>query len=274
MDSNFFTKVRFWREEGLAVIAIDNTPKNYLDSDVFDQLSAAMALAEGDDGVKVICLTGAGKAFFSVGVNWREVSDAATYIEKAFSVVSVFRSVTKPTISLINAHAFGAGLELALLTDFRLISGYATLGFPESRFGFSSVLCGPLLAAELGGAWLSRRIFLLGEYFSAEAARNSGLADDVFPPGNFLGEAKSWANSLPADQRYLLPVRKVIHDLQKLAYMHELEKSLLVASEAAKPADIAALDVERERAGGILGTGKSSDKDARLSRAGGRGCAK
>lgn len=227
MTENFFTKIQVWREGELGMIAFDNSEENPLDEQLLQQFSAALSLAQSDDKVRIIGVTGSGESYFSVGVSWDAISSFASFMEAAHSVSSLILSTTKPVVAMVNGHALGAGLELALLSDFKLLAGNVVAVFPECQHGLPPVMGGFLAACETCGPTWAKRLFVLGEELTAETARNIGLADEVFPKQNFFGDCRRWVEMLAPRLKFFSCVKNVHADPAKLKLMREIEKGMV-----------------------------------------------
>ena len=130
---------------GVAVLTLNRPGRlNTWGGDIATAFYAGLDRAEGDSAVRVIVVTGRGKAFCA-GAQLASMGNVAEPIEKTderklASLVGdrqpyYLTSLSKPVIAAINGVCAGGGLELALSCDFRLVAQSARLGFPEMRVG-------------------------------------------------------------------------------------------------------------------------------------------
>src|ERR1700752_3347599 len=132
-----------------------NRPDRYnaMTVTMFDELES-VARAIGDDrDVRVVILTGAGKAFCA-GYDLDEAEELPSLgalgmldrQERAARALSTARSIPVPVIAAVNGPAAGGGMSLSLMADIRL-------GSPSAKFNAAFVRIG-LFAGDLGGSWL------------------------------------------------------------------------------------------------------------------------
>lgn len=182
------------------------------DMAMVDALSAAMKAADIDPSVKVVILTGAGKAFSSggdirkmvPGAGLRDAVPANTrtnYREGIQRLPLLFQAIDVPVIAAINGPAIGAGCDLACMCDVRIAADTAL--FAES-FVKLGIVPGD------GGAWLLPRIIgfsraselsLTGETIDAAEALRCGLVSRVVTPDELLPAARAVADKIAANPR-------------------------------------------------------------------------
>lgn len=169
-------------------------------------LSEIFLAAEDDPEVRVILLTGNGRAFCS-GLDLKDVSSGKTGVDTGsksggFKINEtppfVMRRMDTPIVCALNGPAAGYGMDLALGCDFVIASDQAKFVPPLKR----GVL------PESGGTWLLPRlvgwhkaceITLLAKTLDAAEIERLGLANKVVPHDELLGEAMSWAEQLAAN---------------------------------------------------------------------------
>lgn len=168
-----------------------------------EELLAAFQDASHDPDVRVVILTGTGRAF-SVG---RDLKEAATNppaspIEgRANRAVStndtrVVESMGKPVIAAINGLALGGGLELALACDIRIAAETAQLGLPEAARGLMPGGGGTQRLPRLVGRSVALQLMFTGESIPAPEAYRIGLVNRVVPPDQLLAAAEDMARAI------------------------------------------------------------------------------
>jgi enoyl-CoA hydratase/carnithine racemase len=171
------------------------------------EVRAAMEEAAGDNGVRAIVVTGAGRGFCA-GADMsllQEVADQGTHplpdagngAADAFErQYSYFPSVPKPVIAAVNGPCVGLGFVIAMFCDIRLASAEARFGTAFARRG---------LVAEYGLAWLLPRIaghanaldiLFSARLFGADEALRMGLVNRVFPAPEFADAVAAYARDL------------------------------------------------------------------------------
>jgi 2-(1,2-epoxy-1,2-dihydrophenyl)acetyl-CoA isomerase len=180
---------------------------NALDTPTKETLVEALREAAGDQGVRAVALTGAGRAF-CVGQDLRELEqayregrapDLAEALERHYApICRLLAEMPKPTVAVVNGVAAGAGVSLALACDLRLASSDA-----RWRLAFSGIA----LVPDAGSTWhlprlvgLSRamEIALLGDWVDADQALAFGLVNRVWPADDFTREAEAAVAALAA----------------------------------------------------------------------------
>lgn len=169
-----------------------NAPLKRRFVEIFDGLAA-------DDSVKVVVLTGAGRAF-SAGADLNEVHEREVIRrrrETQRDPANIVRDFPKPVIALIRGYALGGGLEIATSCDIRIASDNAALGYPEVRHGW--------LPAGGGGTQTLSRIVgpgramimaLTGRSYDARRALEMGLVDEVYPDATVRGAVAELAGEI------------------------------------------------------------------------------
>ncbi|WP_069807522.1 enoyl-CoA hydratase/isomerase family protein [Vulcanisaeta thermophila] len=139
-----FDRVMIWNEEGIGVIAINNGSENRLDLDTITQVMTALTIANNDDNIKWVVLTGTGSSFFTVGVPWEVVEPTYQAIRDLVNTVKALLSMitvlTKPLITILNGSALGLGMELALVSDLTIAPPDVYLCYPEGLMGIPMIM--------------------------------------------------------------------------------------------------------------------------------------
>jgi enoyl-CoA hydratase/carnithine racemase len=168
------------------------------------EIEDAFRAADGDDGVRVIVVTGAGRGFcagadISGGASAFDVKQGAAMFQGARprgsrgGFVEAIYNCRKPSIAAINGAAVGVGITLCLPMDIRIASSDAKIGFVFARRG---------LVPEAGSAWFLPRLVgldqalrwcLSGRLFGADEAKVGGLVSEVLPPDRLLARAREIA---------------------------------------------------------------------------------
>ncbi|MDX6377028.1 MAG: enoyl-CoA hydratase [Gaiellaceae bacterium] len=156
---------------------------NALNHALRDALSAALRRAEDDDEVRVVVLTGNGRAF-SAGYDMSEeaaisLGSAAAWREELAADVDVTMQLwrlSKPTICLVRGWCLAGGLETAMAADLLLCTPDARFGEPEIRYGSGPVA---LLMPFVLNQRLTRELLFTGDTIDAEEALRAGLVNRI-----------------------------------------------------------------------------------------------
>lgn len=119
----------------LAVICIDNPPVNGLGHASRCAIAAHLVELQADSAIRVILLTGSGKAF-SGGADIKEFGTEKTFADPALpDLIAQIENSTKPVVAVINGVCMGGGLELALGCHYRVATAGAQIALPEVKLG-------------------------------------------------------------------------------------------------------------------------------------------
>ncbi len=171
------------RDGPVVVIMIDrHETRNALDAEVCTALrqavEAAGAEAEADDPVRAIVITGAGTAFcagadLSGGVYNTEFYDAHA------SMLRTIESVPVPVVAAVNGPAMGAGVQLALAADLRVVVTGAVFAVPVVKVGLALDNCTIKRLANVVGGGHARPVLMTARPVGAEEAARIGLANEI-----------------------------------------------------------------------------------------------
>ena len=172
---------------GIADVALNRPDKlNALDRDMFTALSeASTALAKRDD-VRVVVLSGSGRAFCA-GLDLASMAGDPSFgllDERAYGIANVFqnaawgwRSLPVPVIAAIHGVAFGGGLQIALGADIRIVAPDAKLAVMEARWGLVPDMAGIALLRGLVRDDVARELTYTARQFSGAEAARAGAGD-------------------------------------------------------------------------------------------------
>ena len=187
--------------EAVAVVTVSRPQAmNALNTRFFQEMDALVAEIAGRGDVKVVIITGDGKAFVA-GADIAEMSGKSRDDARAFSRLGqrTFRSLElldRPVIAAVNGFALGGGCELALACDIRIASAKAKFGQPEVNLGLIPGYAATQRLPRLIG--LGNALFLLmsGEMIGAEDALRMGLVQKVVEPEALLPTSVELAKSI------------------------------------------------------------------------------
>jgi enoyl-CoA hydratase len=164
--------------------------RNALNSQLVEELREALQKAsEGADGaIRAIVLTGQGTAFCA-GADLSGDAFAADYPDRLIELHKAMDAAPMPIIGAINGPAIGAGLQLAMQCDLRVVAAEAFFQFPTSKYGLALDNWSIRRLASLVGHGRARAMLLTAEKLSAETALQTGMANRI----GTLADAQAWA---------------------------------------------------------------------------------
>lgn len=155
---------------------------NAMNIEVFDGLAAAADEVAKNEDVRVLVVAGEGRSFSS-GIDTSSFGtvsgDPTTMIARAQAGFRRIAALPIPTIASIRGHAIGAGLQLALACDIRVVTRDASLGLLEARYGLVPDLGGTQQLPRLVGPGRAKKMIWLAERVTGEEAGAIGLAEVV-----------------------------------------------------------------------------------------------
>ena len=190
--------IRYEAADGLARITLDRPPLNIFTTAMMRDLATALRRATEDDGVRVVRLDAAGKAF-SAGVDVGDhIGDRLpAMMESLADLFRAFEEVPQPVVAVVQGACLGGGLEVVLGCDLTVASERATFGQPEIKLGVFAPPASVLLP-RLVGERRAAGMLLLGETIDAAEAKRIGLVHEVLPADGFDALASAWVGKLLA----------------------------------------------------------------------------
>jgi enoyl-CoA hydratase/carnithine racemase len=207
-------------EDGVAMITL-NRPEalNALTFEIYAQLRDLMAEINRGNEVKVVIITGAGKAFCAGGDVYKIIGellerDMRSHLEFARmtgALIQNMRSLNKPIIAAVNGMAAGAGAVVALASDLRIASDQARFAFLFTKVG--------LTGADMGAAYLLPRVIgqgratellMFGDTIDAATADRYGLVNKVVPHDQLMDAAREWADRLKQGPTFAIAMTKTM----------------------------------------------------------------
>lgn len=158
---------------------------NALDWEMFDDLARAATQVADEASVRVVVVSGAGRSFCS-GIDTSAfgelAGDAPNMIGRAQAGYRKLAELEVPTIASVRGHALGAGLQIALMCDVRVVTSDASLGLLEAQYAIVPDLGGTQRLPRLVGAGRAKKMIWLAERVTGDVAHQIGLAEQVVEP--------------------------------------------------------------------------------------------
>ncbi len=203
-----FAEIRYEVADRVATLTLQRPEKlNALTATMLGELLEALDLADADDAVRAVIVTGAGRAFcagadlsagamtFDAAARGRAES-AGEHRDGGGRVTLRIFDMKKPVIAAINGPAVGFGVTMTLPMDVRLASTAARLGFVFARRGVVPEACSTWFLPRLVGPSQAAEWVLTGRVFDAEEARAGGLVSRVVAPVALLPAARALAREI------------------------------------------------------------------------------
>jgi enoyl-CoA hydratase len=187
---------------------------NALNSAFFAEFNHFLDDLSGRDDIKVLVLTGEGKAFVA-GADIAEMSGMSEEQGYRFSVKGQrtfdrLEQLKIPVIAAINGFALGGGCELAMACDFRIASKTAKFGQPEMNLGLIPGYAGAQRLLRLAGMGNTLYLLLTADTITADDALRIGLVQKLTEPETLMEEVMKLATKMASNGSNAIPVSKKI----------------------------------------------------------------
>jgi enoyl-CoA hydratase/carnithine racemase len=205
---------QYSQADGIATITLNRPERlNALTFTVYRELTDTFAALRDEKNVRVVVLTGSGKAFCSGGdvrdiigqLFERDMAGLLEFTRMTCELVKNIRELPKPVIASLNGTTAGAGACIALASDIRIASEEAKIAFLFVKVGLSG--------ADMGAAYLLPRVVGLakatellftGEFISAKEAEQIGLYNRVVPQDELTSVTADFAERLAKGPAFAL----------------------------------------------------------------------
>jgi len=189
--------VQLTKDNGIAVITINNPPVNALSPGVPDGISDALDQVAKDDSVKAAVLIGGGRTFVA-GADIKEFGKMTSGKPRGAGLLPLLLKIedsSKPVVVAIHGTAFGGGLELAMAGHYRVAVSSAQVGQPEVKLGLIPGAAGTQRLPRLAGVAKAVEMCTTGNPVKAEDALKCGIVDRIIE-GDLLSGATSFAREV------------------------------------------------------------------------------
>jgi enoyl-CoA hydratase len=237
--------------EGYAVITM-NRPQamNALSRQLRAELAAAITELEAEPNIRVLILTGAGRAF-TAGLDLKELGSSdpntAVFGQSIPDPVTALSKFSGPIIGAINGVAITGGFELALACDVLMASSEARFADTHARVG---VMPGWGLSQRLSrviGIYRAKELSLSGNFLSAQQACDWGLVNRVVLPEELMPQARALARDmLSVLPDMLIRYKKLIDEGYRNSFAEGM--ALELSTSKAANALVSAEQIEQRRA--------------------------
>lgn len=236
-----YTDILYEVKEPIARITLNRPAKlNALGKNLVNEMVAALDAAEADDAVRVLILSGAGRAF-SAGYDLSE--EAASRLDTAYqwrellyedirATMKIWH-LSKPVIAQVHGYCLAGACEVAMVCDLTVASEDATFGEPEVRYGSGPVT---LIMPYVIGLKKAKELLYTGDTIGAQEALRLGMVNRVVPRDRLEAETEHLAMRIARAPREVVrltkaPLNKVYELMGLLAAVdYNLEASSLLNS--------------------------------------------
>ncbi len=242
--------VLFEKDNGIGKIILNRPDAlNALNLEIFEKLREYFNMVREDDEVKILVITGRGRAF-SAGLDFsllgsslmENISKIRSFLRALQETINIPESMEKPSIAAVNGIALGGGTELALACDLRIASEKAIFGIPEVCYGIIPDLGGAQRLPRVVGLGRAKELILTGDQIDAQEAWRIGLVNKVVPQNELENVVRTMADKIMDNGPVAVGLGKMVADKSfDIDLKSLLEYTVLVQDVCVKTQDLVSL---------------------------------
>ena len=215
----------------LARLHLNNPAKlNAFTPDMLHALEAHCDAIEADVSIRGVIVTAEGDRAFCAGadiIGWGALSPtdfARNWVRLGHRVFDRLARLSRPTVAVIQGHAFGGGLELALCADIVLVAEHATFALPEIRSGTVADAASIKLPKRIP-YHIAMELLLTGRWFDAEEAARWGLVNRVVPGAELMDAARKMADDLASGPPLVFAaIKEIVREAEAMKFNDALNR--------------------------------------------------
>lgn len=218
---------------GIALLVLNRPEKlNALNNELATELNSALERLDANDSVRVVILTGAGRAFCAGGDlaaigKGRQVGDPKQLeplLRSGMAAVLKMRAMPQPVIAAVNGAAAGAGMNVALAADIRIAAEDVLFGENFAKVGLFPDFGGTFFLPQLVGPSVAAEMFYTGEMINAQTALRLGIVNRVVPGPQLENEVRALAQKIAQSPPLAVrAVKQTLFSSQRQALEQALE---------------------------------------------------
>jgi methylglutaconyl-CoA hydratase len=226
-----YKKILYRVENKIARVTLNRPDKrNALDAEIVNEIKTALQEAAGDESVRVVLITGAGKDFCSGAdlAALQQISSATVMenVADARNLGELFlqmRQHPRPIIAAVYGRALAGGCGIATACDIVLAAESAQFGYPEVNIGFIPAMVMAILRRSVS----EKRAFELitrGEILSAQMACDIGMINRVFGDDEFIAKVEEYIEPMTAKSASAVSLSKnLLYHMDAMSFESALE---------------------------------------------------
>lgn len=193
--------VSYTEEGAVAIVIINNPPKNVLTIPLMAQFEQVVAALEENQSIKVVVIAGSGPIFVA-GADIKVIASITSskagesLARQGQALFSKIEQMQKVVIAAINGYCLGGGMELAMACHLRIAGDRSRMGQPEINLGIIPGFGGTQRLPRIVGQAKAIELILTGDMINAEEAKTIGLVNKIVPEGEVLKQAVGLAKKI------------------------------------------------------------------------------
>ncbi len=231
--------VRLETDNGVATLTLDRPEKlNAMSDAMWNALHEHLGAIAGDESVRAVILTGAGRAFCSGG-DIDNMAKSTIVTGRARSknrhrVITALYSLEKPVVAAVRGPVYGIGNGLALACDLVIASDTAKFSMAFKKVGVVPDGGALFFLTQLLGIAKAKELVYTARPIAAQEARDLGLVMRVVPDDRLEAEARALAQELASSATYALALAKKMFHAMAVPSLEQLLEMETLASGIAR----------------------------------------
>ncbi len=231
-----FQCLKYCKKEAVCYLTLNRPKKlNALNAVMMSELREALDVIEADPDIRVVILTGAGRAFSS-GFDLEREPGAAnphemqadewrTHLIGYIDTFMMIWNLSKPVIAAVNGYALAGACELVQVCDIKIASDRAVMGEPEIRAGLGPPLLITPFSVNLATA---KELLLTGDTVDAHEAARIGLVSRVVPHDQLMAECERIAKKITLLSQVGVKMSKIAVNraLEGMGFLSAIQQNL------------------------------------------------
>ncbi|KEP25939.1 enoyl-CoA hydratase [Bacillus zhangzhouensis] len=190
------------QDEQIGIMTLNRPEQvNSLSAGMLEEINQTIQEIKQDESIRCLLITGAGSKVFCAGADLKErrlmteeeAKEAVLTIQQTFTEIE---SLPIPVIAVMNGHALGGGLELALACDLRIARAGARLGLPETGLAIIPGAGGTQRLPRLIGLGKAKELIFTGASLQADEALQIGLIEHISLADSLMNDAITLAKQI------------------------------------------------------------------------------
>lgn len=215
--------IRYSITNGSAKLVFNRPPVNVFNIAMMKEINSVLVPLAKDDSVKVLLITGEGKAFCAgVDVSEHSPDKVGEMISAFHGIFRLLESLEIPIVVSVNGSALGGGMEAVLAGDMVIASSLAKFGQPEIKLGFFPPIAAVLLQRHMNWG-RALEICVTGRTYGAAEMKEFGLISRVVEPEKLQAETDALVAELAQNS---IPVMKLAKKTLKAVWGRQFEGAL------------------------------------------------
>lgn len=238
----------YQQHDGIATITLNRPERlNAITFEVYRELTDLMAALRDEQAVRVVVITGAGRAFCSGGdvrdiigeLQGRDAEGLLDFTRLTCELIHNMRALPKPIIVSINGTTAGAGACIALASDIRIAAEEAKIAFVFVKVGLAGTDMGATyLLPRIVGLARATELLMTGEFISAEEAERIGLYNRVVPHDQLKSVTREFAEKLAHGPAFgLAKTKEMLNREMHMSFDSALEAEAVAQALCMQTAD-------------------------------------